>query len=375
MDNPESTSNQTPNQEDISDSIRSDRAQLNPEMADALTRLYWERRVHYQQGYYQKKVRDYEDNVDNSFRLGAILMTVASLLAALGVFVQSIPSFSALLALTTAMIPAAASYITSFRQLYNWDRQLTIYRDTQLNLERSKMVLPDLDALTPEESYKVFPLLVERVEGVLEKEAAQWGQVAATKEDDGAATEEFIETYAAALTDSSGEIDMRQIDALSDILESPGDTPEDGEYRLSPDELVTDSPLLPDDLYGYSEEEIAERRERAKIAAQAASQQTAFVDNSQADAPSLPPTVAEENYSPSESEASAEPSYDYTETGDDYSESETSTETSDADSELEASTETGDDSEAETTTVESDIADTTSESSEDDDSGEDYSAG
>lgn len=345
MDNPESINNQTQEQQDdIADSVRSDRAQLDPEMADALTRLYWERRIHYQLGYYQKKVRDFEDNVDNAFLLGAILMSLASFLAALGVIVQSISSLSALLALATAMIPAVASYITSFRQLYNWDRQLTIYRDTQLNLERSKMLLPDLDSLTPEDSHKIFPQLVQEVEGVLEKEAAQWGQVATSKEEEGAATAEFAETYGAALTDSSGEIDQRKLDALSGILESLDGAPDAGQYRLNPDELITDSPLLPDEFYGYSEEEILERRERAKAAAQAASQQVPAVDNS-VEAHSLPPSIAEEDTSYSEPDISMET----TETSEDYTE-------------------------AETPTVEDDLADNTSESPEND-SSDDYSAG
>jgi SMODS and SLOG-associating 2TM effector domain 1 len=303
-DNPESTSNQTPNQNpEMADAARSDRAQLDPEMADALTRLYWERRIHYQLSYYQKKVRDFEDNVDNAFRLGAILMTVASLLAALGVFVQSIPSLAALLALATAMIPAFASYITAFRQLYNWDRQLTIYRDTQLNLERSRMLLPDLDALTPEESHQLFPQLVQEVEGVLEKEAAQWGQITVDKDDkEGEVTEEFAETYAAALADSSGEIDQRKLDALSGILESASGTPDAGQYRLKPDELETESPLLPDDFYGYSEEESRERRDRAKAAAQAASQQTTASDSSPIEPPSLPPTVEDDITSENQAE-------------------------------------------------------------------------
>jgi hypothetical protein len=226
-------------------------------------------------------------------------------LAALGVFVQDQPSLAALLALSTAMIPAMASYITSFRQLYNWDRQLTIYRDTQLSLESAKLLMPDLEALTPEEAHSLFPKLVQQVEGVIEKEAAQWGQIAIGKgEEEGQATAAFGKTYAAALADSSGELDQRQLDALSGILEASGSTPAAGQYRLKPDELTTDSPLLPDSFYGYSEEESRERRERAKAAAQAASQQPTAADSTQAEPPSLLPTVEENMPDDSESEAS-----------------------------------------------------------------------
>lgn len=289
-DNPDT--NQNPS---LADALRSDKAQLNAEMADALTRLYWQRRIEYQLTYYRKKVREFEDNVDNAFRLGAILMTVASLLAALGVIVESQPGLSALLALATAVIPALASYITAFRQLYNWDRQLTIYRDTQLSLEGAKLLMPDLEALTLDEAHKLFPQLVQQVEGVIEKEAAQWGQIAIGKDEEkGEATEEFGELYAAALADSSGNVDQEKLGALSNILESPGSAPTPGQYRLSPDELETESPLLPDNLGGSSHDEARQRRDLAMAAAQTSTQQVVSVDENSYEAPSLPVTAESE---------------------------------------------------------------------------------
>ncbi len=251
---------------------------LEGEMADVLTKIYWERRVNYQLEYYQDRAREYEQNVDVAFRLGAILMTISSLLASLGVVLSGNELVAPLISLLTAIIPAVVSYIAAFRQLYQWDRQVTLYRDTQINLETAKLAMPDLDSLTLEDASANFPILVSKVEDVLMQEISQWGQIARGEvdDDDGDdSQEDFNSLLLTSLTDSEGNINQAQLDQLQEIFRSSQGAPKAGQYRQAPEQLETNSALLNDSFYEQSAQRAEEsriRRERAAEIARSASQ-------------------------------------------------------------------------------------------------------
>jgi hypothetical protein len=201
--------------------------ELDAEAADALTRLYLQRRIRYQASYYEQRAVEYESNSDLAFRAGAILMTLSSLLASIGV-VSTLPIY----ALLTALIPALASFIATFRQLYQWDRQKALYRDTLLGLERARIILPDLDLLTPDEARKVLPKLIETTEGVLEKEVAQWGQIAMGKGDEDEDGGDLFQQNQEVLVDSAGDRDA--LGGVSSVLGADVGSLDESQTPLAP---------------------------------------------------------------------------------------------------------------------------------------------
>ena len=211
------------------------KVELDAETADVLTRLYLQRRIEYQASYYEQRAIEYESNSDLAFRAGAILMTLSSLLASIGV-VSSLPIF----AMLTALIPAMASFVATFRQLYQWDRQMALYRDTLLGLERARILMPDPDIITPEDAKRVLPQLVKETEGVLEKEVAQWGQIArGSGDDDDSAQATFKENFEAAMVQSDGSFDQDKFNRVSGILTAADNVPDsDALARLKPENVL-----------------------------------------------------------------------------------------------------------------------------------------
>ena len=196
-----------------------------PKTAKLLTRIYVERRLYYQMGYYQSKMVQFENNLDNAFRFNAIVMTLNSLLAAFGTV-----SSSSVVHLITAILPALAALISAFRQLYQWDRQSQLYKDTVLGLQRARLILPDIDdpnEIRPEEATIIFPKLVATTEDVFKEEVSQWGQIAAgdksSEEESDEAVAEFAERY--GLVDENGEIDPSKLAVIQGILQRSRSAP------------------------------------------------------------------------------------------------------------------------------------------------------
>lgn len=220
MDNPDMNSEGTSQSGAASSADQSSTAQLNDSTAYLLTRIYFDQRIEYQLEFYRQRSREYESNIDIAFRIGAILMVSSSLLASLGIFVDII--YAPLIALFTAIIPALASFVSAFSQLYTWQSQLSIYRDTQLRLEGTKLMIPDIASLQPAQAKATFPRLVSSVEDILKDEVTQWGQLSREREDEKRNEEAFIRDYGAALTDGEGKLDQDVLDSVSAILNHPG---------------------------------------------------------------------------------------------------------------------------------------------------------
>jgi len=196
-----------------------------PKTAKLLTRIYVERRLRYQMGYYQSKMVQFENNLDNAFRLNAIVMTLNSLLAAFGTV-----SSSSVVHLITAVLPALAALISAFRQLYQWDRQSQLYKDTVLGLQRASLVLPDIDdpnEIRPEEASIIFPKLVSTAEDVFKEEVSQWGQIAAGNKSGEAESDEAVAEFAEryGLVDENGQIDETKLGVIQNILQRSRSAP------------------------------------------------------------------------------------------------------------------------------------------------------
>ncbi|MBZ0308127.1 MAG: SLATT domain-containing protein [Anaerolineae bacterium] len=152
---------------------------LDVRTSDLLLRVYLTKRLQGQIDFYRSRVREYDSNASFMMVMGALIMAVSAVVSTLGAAENS-PE----LALVTAMLPAVAALIGSFRQLYQWEKQSSLYRDAILGLEEAKLITPDDDVYDPKQALAYLPVLVEAAEQVFMGEINQWGQVAMGKGDD-----------------------------------------------------------------------------------------------------------------------------------------------------------------------------------------------
>lgn len=183
-----------------------------------LFRIYMEKRVESQVDFYQSRIRENELNSDFTFTAGAFIMTLSSLIATLS-------AGGALLGLSliAAILPAIAALLASFRQLYGWDQQITIYRDSKLGLQRARLLAPDDDKVGEVDLVEILPQLVVASEEVFTSEVSQWGQFIAEKEKALAAGDtiaEFKQLFAPTMVDPQGNLRLSdaQLGAIQSIL-------------------------------------------------------------------------------------------------------------------------------------------------------------
>lgn len=148
---------------------------------DLLLRLYIEKRLKSQADFYESRIRENQKNSDFTFNVATLIMTVSSLCATISASIDNDNGLVNLLTVASAVLPAFAALLAAFRQLYGWDRQVLIYRDTLLGLERSNLLVPDDDRLSRADIMDIFPKLVMASEDVFAGEAAQWGQFVLAK--------------------------------------------------------------------------------------------------------------------------------------------------------------------------------------------------
>lgn len=164
--------------------------ELQPKEADVLLRIYMEKRLNYQSNWYKERNLENDYNTSLTLRWTALIMAISTV-AASSSFVATDPAISATLATITALLPPLAALISSFRELYQWERQSNVYQDTILGLEEAKLNLPDEYVNTQTEINankpiypEIYTKLVQDAEEVFEKEANQWGQITLEKSDD-----------------------------------------------------------------------------------------------------------------------------------------------------------------------------------------------
>ncbi len=155
-----------------------------PEDISLLYQIYVSNRLQEQINFYNSRIRENERNSDFTFRAGALILTASSLIATISASVNASdnPTLSFILTVSAAVLPAFAALISSFRQLYGWDKQATIYRDSLLALERVSLLTPDDDRLPVTDLAPIYPELVQRAEDIFTSEVGQWGQFVLSKE-------------------------------------------------------------------------------------------------------------------------------------------------------------------------------------------------
>lgn len=142
---------------------------------DMLYRIYVDKRINSQGDFYKSRIKENIRNADFTFATGALVMTVSSLVATVSASIQD-SFWTPALTVLSAMLPAFAALLASFRQLYGWERQASIYRDALLGLERVRLLAPDNDRVAAADLKKVYPQLVTETETVFTGEVSQWGQ-------------------------------------------------------------------------------------------------------------------------------------------------------------------------------------------------------
>ena len=146
-----------------------------------LYRVYAHKRIEAQVDFYQSRIKENERNADFTFGMGALVMTISSLVATVGASVRD-PFWTPALTVMSAILPAFAALLAAFRQLYGWERQSSIYRDALLGLEKVRLLAPDDDRVAASSLQEIYPDLVQRSETVFTGEVSQWGQYVVDKD-------------------------------------------------------------------------------------------------------------------------------------------------------------------------------------------------
>jgi hypothetical protein len=182
---------------------------------EVLYRIYLAKRVQAQIDFYKSRIRENEQNSDFTFRAGALILTVSALIATISASVTD-PVFGPMLTLLAAVLPAFAAMISSFRQLYGWDKQATIYRESMLGLERVSLLAPDNDRVAFTDLNPIYPELVLKSEDIFNSEVSQWGQFILNKDKPEAEGGQPQDDLSKAMTGFN--LSDEQLEAMKQIL-------------------------------------------------------------------------------------------------------------------------------------------------------------
>jgi hypothetical protein len=163
------------------------------EDVDLLYRIYQDKRIAAQSDFYQSRIKENARNADFTFAAGALVLTISSLIATISASVRD-PVWTPVLTVLSAMLPAFAALMASFRQLYGWERQASIYRDALLGLERVKLLAPDNDRVSSADLRQIYPQLVTESETVFTGEVSQWGQFVVSAEQKAAKSDATLQS-------------------------------------------------------------------------------------------------------------------------------------------------------------------------------------
>ncbi len=141
--------------------------------AAVLLKVYEAKRINGQLKFYHSRIREFDANANLMVLIGAVMMAISSIISTYGAATNS-----AELALVTALLPALAALVASFRSLYQWEKQSSLYRDAGLGLRESMLVKPDTDIFDPRTAKMTLVELVDATETVFKAEINQWGQIA-----------------------------------------------------------------------------------------------------------------------------------------------------------------------------------------------------
>src|SRR5574341_471134 len=107
---------------------------LDRQTSELMLRIYLRLRIENQLKFYRSRVREFDANSGFMVSVGALIMAISSAVSALGA-----AETNAGYALITTLLPAFAALVASFRQLYQWEKQSSLYRDAALGLQQAQL--------------------------------------------------------------------------------------------------------------------------------------------------------------------------------------------------------------------------------------------
>jgi hypothetical protein len=140
-----------------------------------LVAVYGERRLRHQRQYYDDRREEYQ-------RASGQLALLTALLVALGGVAGVLSSADAFggrdaWAILAAAAPALAAALVAYDALFGFERNAKIFADASAALR-----LAELRAPAQADDPKTIRAWVEQVEGILQREQGQWGQLVADAE-------------------------------------------------------------------------------------------------------------------------------------------------------------------------------------------------
>ncbi len=178
---------------------------------ELLYKIYLEKRLNSQADFYKTRVRENQSNANFTFTFSTAVMSLSAFVATVSAVVSS-PIFS----LLSAILPALAALLAAFRQLYGWERQISIYQDALMGLERVKLLAPEKDRIALADLSTIYPNLVNSGEQVFTGEVNQWGQF--VQNADKNAAEESPDTQVTNALMADLRLSDEQIDTIRKIM-------------------------------------------------------------------------------------------------------------------------------------------------------------
>jgi len=178
---------------------------------ELLYKIYLEKRLNSQADFYKSRVRENQSNANFTFTFSTAVMSLSAFVATVSAVVSS-PIFS----LLSAILPALAALLAAFRQLYGWERQISIYQDALMGLERVRLLAPEEDRIALADLSAIYPNIVTGGEQVFTGEVNQWGQF--VQNADKNAQEETTDTQVTNALMSDLQLSDEQIATIRKIV-------------------------------------------------------------------------------------------------------------------------------------------------------------
>lgn len=139
--------------------------------------LYHRHRYEHQLSFYKKRQGEFTKAQTQAIVISIGLMFLVSLAGAFESVDVSWLRLTCLLA--AAICPVLSTAFAAYSALYAFEQQAKLYQDTIINLERARVLLPDVKQGQSEAAFGTqLDKFVDEVENTFLVEQGQWGQLA-----------------------------------------------------------------------------------------------------------------------------------------------------------------------------------------------------
>lgn len=144
---------------------------------DGFLKLYQQYRYEDQLNFYISRQQEFTRAQTQALVFSTGLILLVTLAGALEVI--NVPWFRLLCLLVAAICPVLSTALIGYIALYAFEQQAKLYQDAIHNLHKMRAQMPSLQAsLNKNDLAQQVSVYVSDVERILQKEQAQWGQLA-----------------------------------------------------------------------------------------------------------------------------------------------------------------------------------------------------